>query len=536
MKISMDSLMILFDNEPEYNLKAEKYANLFLKRAKMNRDNLQIANGYHIHSNFYHDSIGLKYEDSAYRYVKKVLPLNQLHLEILRNKATYAHRLGRFKVSLEAALLVKKIADSTNNVEYQIRVKELLASYKNATGNFKEALELQKDYIDNLDVLFSGKKYRYHYARSLHNLLNDYIRVGEIDSAYLCAVKGINLTLPDSSLVDRYHKFLASSGYIHYFKGNYISSIDSLNKAEPVASIKTLSLQMCHYYRGHAYQNLGDTLTGVNYFKKVDSLFQLTQDPFPELRSTYTELRQYYKKKGDLEKQLEYLDKFVYADSLLNSDAAYISKRLTEEYDKPKLLAEKQEIIDTLDARRKRLQLSNILLNGSLTLVAGFLVFFYARQRTYKKRYEHLISNGQATAKAAIKKPKQEALGMKPALVEKLLAALERFENERLYLNSNLTLAKAAAQLDTNSTYLSKVVNHYKQQNFSSYLNQLRIDHAIKALQEDPKLRKYSIKGIAEEMGYANPESFSKAFRQRTGIFPSYYIKQLEKTTEKVLQ
>ena len=65
--------------------------------------------------------------------------------------------------------------------------------------------------------------------------------------------------------------------------------------------------------------------------------------------------------------------------------------------------------------------------------------------------------------------------------------------------------------------------------NFSQYINDLRIDYAMNHLLQDAKMRKYTIKAIAEECGYRNSESFSKAFFKRNGIYPSYYIKQLEK-------
>ena len=38
---------------------------------------------------------------------------------------------------------------------------------------------------------------------------------------------------------------------------------------------------------------------------------------------------------------------------------------------------------------------------------------------------------------------------------------------------------------------------------------------------------------IAQEVGFNNSESFSKAFYKKTGIYPSYFIKQLEKENKK---
>lgn len=64
--------------------------------------------------------------------------------------------------------------------------------------------------------------------------------------------------------------------------------------------------------------------------------------------------------------------------------------------------------------------------------------------------------------------------------------------------------------------------------NFASYIKDHRITYSAKELRKSAKLRKYSIRGIAEECGFKTAESFSKAFYEKYGIYPSYFIKQLE--------
>ena len=60
----------------------------------------------------------------------------------------------------------------------------------------------------------------------------------------------------------------------------------------------------------------------------------------------------------------------------------------------------------------------------------------------------------------------------------------------------------------------------------------LRIDYVLKELKENKKLRSYTIQAIAEEIGFKKAESFSKAFKKRTGLNPSFYIKQIKKLDE----
>ena len=88
------------------------------------------------------------------------------------------------------------------------------------------------------------------------------------------------------------------------------------------------------------------------------------------------------------------------------------------------------------------------------------------------------------------------------------------------------TLSK---KTQTNSKYVSKIINFYKKKSATSYVNDLRIEYAIHRLKNDTLFRKYTIKSISNEIGYANSQSFATAFFKKTGLKPSYFIKEIEK-------
>lgn len=79
---------------------------------------------------------------------------------------------------------------------------------------------------------------------------------------------------------------------------------------------------------------------------------------------------------------------------------------------------------------------------------------------------------------------------------------------------------------------MSKVINTCKNKSFTNYLNDLRIDYAIQQIAEDQKLRTYTIAGIADEMGYNDKQAFSAAFKRKTGITISAYIKEIISSEE----
>ncbi len=122
--------------------------------------------------------------------------------------------------------------------------------------------------------------------------------------------------------------------------------------------------------------------------------------------------------------------------------------------------------------------------------------------------------------------------GVSFKIVERIMLKLEQFEKKEYFLHHNISLYKLAKEFKTNPTYISKVINTYKKKNFNTYINDLRIEYTIYQLQKDKKLRNYTIKAIAFEMGFKNVDSFSSAFRKKTGLYPSHFIKQLNIVTK----
>lgn len=105
---------------------------------------------------------------------------------------------------------------------------------------------------------------------------------------------------------------------------------------------------------------------------------------------------------------------------------------------------------------------------------------------------------------------------------------IQKLEDKQYYLRQDCTMHNMAKKLKTNTSYLSKIVNTHLEKSFSTYINELRINHAILELKNNKRLRSYSVKGIAEEMGYKNADAFSRYFKAATGISPTVYIKKIQ--------
>ena len=95
-------------------------------------------------------------------------------------------------------------------------------------------------------------------------------------------------------------------------------------------------------------------------------------------------------------------------------------------------------------------------------------------------------------------------------------------EEQRLYLNSNLTLADIAKVLNTNRTYVSNYLSQVRGQTFYDYINQLRIERvSLPMMQAHPE---YKLDYVAKESGFASISTFRRAFIKLTGQTPSQFI------------
>lgn len=110
---------------------------------------------------------------------------------------------------------------------------------------------------------------------------------------------------------------------------------------------------------------------------------------------------------------------------------------------------------------------------------------------------------------------------------EDILKRMEAFEHSTLYLDKQLRIATLAKYLETNTRYLSLILNEKKNKSFNSYINQLRIAYIIDKLENDAIYLSYKISYLAEESGFASQSSFSTFFKEVTGMSPSAYIKKI---------
>ena len=100
---------------------------------------------------------------------------------------------------------------------------------------------------------------------------------------------------------------------------------------------------------------------------------------------------------------------------------------------------------------------------------------------------------------------------------------LSLFENDKVYLEKDLCLKSAADRLNTNTKYLSQVINTRTNDNFQVFINHFRIrEFQSRLLSGDARLFTYY--GLAQEYGFNNRSTFYRSFKEVTGQTPKAYF------------
>lgn len=115
---------------------------------------------------------------------------------------------------------------------------------------------------------------------------------------------------------------------------------------------------------------------------------------------------------------------------------------------------------------------------------------------------------------------------LRPELTDTLYEKiLHKLLVEKKYRDPDYSARKLAKELDTNTRYVSAVVNLRFQKNYSELVNEYRINEALYML-IDRRHAKCTIEEISHLVGFSNRQSFYAAFYRIKGMTPREYRKQ----------
>lgn len=96
---------------------------------------------------------------------------------------------------------------------------------------------------------------------------------------------------------------------------------------------------------------------------------------------------------------------------------------------------------------------------------------------------------------------------------------LELFRQEKSFLEVDISLVKVAKILDTNTKYLSYVINNQTEKNFKYFVNKFRVQEFQRLLSLG-EMENYTLFSIGQQCGFKNKSTFYNVVLNHTGKTP----------------
>lgn len=525
--------------------KAFNYINLYITTAKKQKNYSELFQAYDDAIRFSSQN-KLKYADSAIAAAKLSGNNDLIGNAYLGKGTVYYFTYRKFQPALNEYLKADKYLLYSNDyfLKYQNLyhigvVKSYLGYYKEASEIFIKCIKffesnLQKDVHPN--ILFNNRR---GYYNSLHQLIVCYQGLHQFQAAELLINKALKNIPHEAEFFQEKSYFYKSLGVNDFYFKRYDNSLYNLQRS--LSGLKKVNdfswSSVVYFYLGQSHSKKGNTGKSLENYRKVDSIFNKYSYIIPEVRNNYEELINHYKQSKNPQKELYYTKQLLKVDSVLSYDFKYLSNKIHKDYETKTLLAAKAQL-------EKKNSTSNILLIISV-LLSGILIcmvlYWFRRKIEIQKKYDHLIhkinsSKVEETVSNTSAREKNSKLDS--GVVSNLNKKFAEFEKNKGFLEKGVTAGRLAIEFETNATYLSQFMNEFKESNFNTYINKLRIKYAADQIYRHKDWRKYSVEDIAIACGFSNRQSFSNFFYEQNGIRPAEFLKRVreEVMVEKITE
>lgn len=480
-----------------------------------------------------------KTADSLYRSAQK--PSEKIKSLILFSELY--HHSGEFKKAIYYGESAYSLTSQSNDAEWTASVSKLLARQYRQVGLYERA----KKYI--LKGLEASKKISgFQKSNEAAGLLNQEMAFYEMElGCYTKAIEYIKLSLKHFEKIDsQYEDRTQAASYqllgdVYFKLNDYTVAENYYRKAKKQLKGGSCTLGLIYNGLGGIRLKQKNWKDAELYLKKAEKIAD-TSRSLKLKKAVYSNINDYYEGTGDASKASLYAVKYVKAyDSIAARNQEFAVKAPDASGNK----------------KNKRSGQMNIAKNAAIIILflslVGLILFFRTKQKKQRSKFRNIIRTQlQVIGNRNIVLKRSEDAEFSNISVEeidekdsetdrkrndslmtsetesKLLELLEDFEKGNLYNNKGMSLSFLAGELNTNTKYLSYVINQHKNADFKTYVNRLRINYIVDKLINDEKYRQYKISILADECGFSSHSKFAAVFKAVTDFSPSAYIKYLD--------
>lgn len=475
-------------------------------------------------------------------YMKAQKPSEKIKCLVLSSELH--HHAGELKKAICYSENAHSVINQISDPEWMAVVTRLLARQYRQVGLY----ERSKKYIVK-GLQASGQIVDFQKRSEAAGLLNQEMAFYEMEMGnFPNAIRNIESSLKYFEKINSQNgnRTAAASyqllGDVYFKLNDYAVSEDYYRKAENLLNNGSCTLGLVYNGLGGIRLKQKNWKDAELYLKKAEKIAD-TSRSLKLKKAVYSNINDYYEGIGDNFKASLYAVKYIRAyDSIAARNQSFAIK----DFENPKGKASK-----------KNAQINGVK-NAAIVILSislvGLFLFIRRKQKKQRSKLRNIIRTqlnmiGNRTHyplkqsgdfefsnifveeidenDSETDRRRNDSL-MTPETESKLLELLEDFEKGDLYNNKGMSLSFLAGELNTNTKYLSYVINQHKNADFKTYINRLRINYIVDKLINDEKYRQYKISILADECGFSSHSKFAAVFKAVTDYSPSAYIKYLD--------
>ncbi|OCA80068.1 hypothetical protein BBH99_16875 [Chryseobacterium contaminans] len=481
----------------------------------------------------------IKTADSLYMVAQQ--PLEKVKSLMLSSELY--HHGGDLKKAICYSENAHSLIEQVDDKEWMARVCKLLAKQYRQVGLYERA----KKYIAK--GLGASKQIPDFQKRNeAEGILNQEMAFYEMEVGnYVNAIQYIEFSLKNFEKINSHNEDRTEAasyqllGDVYFKLNDYAVSENYYRKAEGLLKEGSCTLGLVYNGLGGIRVKQKNWEDAEIYLKKAEKIADTTRS-LKLKKAVYSNINDYYEGIGDNFKASLYAVKYMRAyDSIAARNQGFSGKTK-----------------DTVNKTSKGNRAENVAKNAAIIILfvslVGILIFFRTRQKRQFTKLRNIIRTQMNVANgykgSLLRQPvnsefsnisveeidekdseadrKRNDSLMTSETETKLLELLDEFEKGNLYNNKGMSLSFLAGELNTNTKYLSYVINQHKSSDFKTYINRLRINYIVDKLINDEKYRQYKISILADECGFSSHSKFAAVFKAVTDFSPSAYIKYLD--------
>lgn len=534
-KYSYLELDDLIHSAEKDSLKNAVYLNYYFQKAKRENNNKEIALYYKNYVFYQKQENRIAFVDSALHYAYKTND-KALIGDSYRVKGVIYYNIKDYRNTLDNYLKANDYISQTNDTYKKYRIKYLIGIIKNYLGNYEEAESLFRECIAYFGQDEANYNMQRGYVKSLEGLAWSVLKTNRTEeSNQILQTALISVQQANFSELDG-HYIIFKQGINDYFLNHYDETIRKIEEQLPYLyeNEDFAWATVGDFYIGKAYWDKNEKEKAISYFEKVNEVFENQNYTHPDLRESYELLIGYYESKNDKDNQLKYIKQLVKADSVYNQSYKHLIGKIHKEYITKDLLQTQKQLERSLFVQKNKASVISVFA-GLLFVISAFV--YMLEQKKAKRKAQELIREIETIKQTKVipselVKIIHKSQPIKDETIQKIINKLDAFAEHKKFRNSEISLEKLTKEFKTNPAYLSNVINTYKNKSFSDYINGLRIDFLLSEITNNGNsdFIKFSIEGIAKDLGFNSTSAFSRAFKKEKGTNPAVFLTELHKT------